>query len=224
MAPRVQHLKPAKTALEKLVQILENGTFKVGDLLPSERVLAEQLGVSRMVVRDVTKKLEQRGMVSIRQGIGVRVIDDPSRPLQQAFATRLGDERTRLIQSVEARILLEPELAARAAKDPQAGDLRELAQIHQSLRAVRDIAPAVDIDIRFHEKIAEMARNEVLALILASLAELGRVSRQRTITNVGTDRAYEGHGLILAAIKARDPSTARRRMQAHLKGILEDLP
>jgi GntR family transcriptional repressor for pyruvate dehydrogenase complex len=222
--PRVQRLHATQEAFADLLKLLKAGDFKVGDLLPPERVLAERFNVSRMSIREATKKLEQRGMLSVRQGIGVRVIDQPSLPLQEAFSSYLGNEHERLVQSVETRLLIEPELAARAAKDPRSDDLRRLKEIHESIRLAPDIRSAVEIDIRFHEQIADMAHNQLLALILASLAELGRASRERTITNVGIDRAHQGHGEIFAAIKARNPAMARRKMHGHLEGILEDLP
>lgn len=221
--PRVQRIQPLQEAVAELVELLKNGTFKVGDLLPSERQLAERLKVSRMVVREATKKLEQRGIVRVRQGIGVRVIDQPSLPLQDAFAMYLDNPRERLIQSVETRLVIEPELAARAALDPRAENLRELEEIHASLVRAMDTGAAVRLDIAFHEKIAVMAGNQLLALILASLAELGRKSREQTIANVGPERAIKGHGKILAAIKAGDSARARRTMFAHIKDIFQDL-
>jgi GntR family transcriptional regulator, transcriptional repressor for pyruvate dehydrogenase complex len=192
-------------------------------LLPPERMLASELGVSRVVVREATQKLKQRGLVSIRQGIGVRVINNRSVPLQDAFNLLVPEERNRLSQCAQARLLIEPELAALAAQNPRAEPLRRLQAALERLQAEPDVKQAALHDIAFHEVIAEMAGNRVLALILTSLSELGRISREHTLREFGVRRAYDFHVKILSMIAARDPKGARRAMKKHLTAALGDI-
>ena len=208
---------------DKLCHWIDTGELKVGAFLPPERQLSAQFKVSRGVVREATKKLEQRGLVTIRQGIGIRVVNNPSLPIQGSLATSLPEERERLKQCGQARILVEPELAALAAQRVTPEHLRRMEAAQEALVTELDIRKAALHDIEFHEIIAEMAGNKVLALMLSSVAELGRLSREHTLREFGVRRAYDFHSKILAAIAAADPTAARKAMRAHLGAALGDI-
>lgn len=207
----------------KISHWISSGGVKVGDLLPAERQLAVQLGVSRVVIREATKKLEQRGLVSIRQGIGVRVVNNSSLPVQGSIYLLMPEEKQRLRQCAQARVLIEPELAAFAAQRPNSHYLGRMTETQQALLHEQDIKKAAILDIEFHEFIAEMAGNKVLALMLTSVAELGRLSREHTLREFGVRRAYDFHEKILAAITAGDSAAARHAMKTHLVAALGDL-
>jgi DNA-binding FadR family transcriptional regulator len=213
----------SEEVLGKISHWISSGELKVGELLPSERQLAVRLGVSRVVIREATKKLEQRGMVSVRQGIGVRVVNNSSLPVQGSIYLLMPEEKQRLRQCAQARVLVEPELAAFAAQRPHADYLRKMAETQQALLHEQDNQKAAVLDIEFHELIAEMAGNKVLALMLTSIAELGRISREHTLREFGVRRAYDFHEKIITAIAAGDSAAARQAMKTHLAAALGDL-
>ena len=64
--------------------------------LPGERSLAEQLGVSRSVVREATKRLEQQGMLEVQHGNGIKVVDRLHRPLSDSLTLLIPDMADRL--------------------------------------------------------------------------------------------------------------------------------
>jgi len=214
----------ADEVLYALTDAIEKGVYGVGTFLPAERQLATQFGVSRVVVREAAKKLEQRGLISIRQGIGVRVVNDRARPIQDSFYASLPEEKMRLRQCAQARALIEPELAALAAQNQRRAEfLPRLRSTQDRLRDETDIAQAALLDIAFHEIVAEMAGNKVLSLMLASIAELGRLSREHTLKEYGVRRAYDFHETILAAIEAGGAEAARHAMKTHLAAALGDV-
>jgi DNA-binding FadR family transcriptional regulator len=214
----------AEEVLSALTDAIEKGLYGLGTLLPAERQLATQFGVSRVVVREAAKKLEQRGLISIRQGIGVRVVNDRARPIQDSFYASLPEEKMRLRQCAQARALIEPELAALAAQNPRRTDfLPRLRTTQDRLREEIDISQAALLDIAFHEIVAELAGNKVLSLMLASIAELGRLSREHTLKEYGVRRAYDFHETILAAIESGHAETARLAMKTHLAAALGDV-
>jgi GntR family transcriptional repressor for pyruvate dehydrogenase complex len=223
------HAPPARRSfadevLQALTEAIEKGVYGLGTLLPAERLLATQFGVSRVVVREAAKKLEQRGLISIRQGIGVRVVNDRARPIQDSFYASLPEEKMRLRQCAQARALIEPELAALAAQNPRRAEfLPRLRAEQDRLRDETEITQAALRDIGFHEIVAEMAGNKVLCLMLASIAELGRLSREHTLREFGAQRAYDFHATILAAIEAGDAEAARQAMRTHLATALGDV-
>ena len=213
----------AEEVLHRLSHAIKSGEIKRGDFLPAERELAVQLGVSRVVVREAARRLEQRGLVSIRHGIGVQVVNDTSMPVRQTINRLLPRDAERLRQSAQARLLVEPELAALAAVRATPSAIARLKSIYKSLPGSPTVAEAADRDIAFHDAIADLAGNKVLGLMLQSVAEIGRQSRQFTLKKFGLRRAHEHHGKILAALAAGNPAAARRAMKAHLDSALADL-
>ena len=219
----VGHTSPSELVLDQLTALVEGGHWKVGALLPAERKLAARLGVSRVVVREAAKKLEQRGLVSIRQGIGVEVVNDPSLPLLDIIIRLLPRNTERLHQCAQARLLIEPEIAALAAARMTPAAARRLGEIHAGLRPDLKIAEAIEKDIEFHNAIAERAGNRVLALMLQSVGSLGRLSREVTMRRYGIKRAHDSHARILAALSAGHPADARKAMRLHLETAIGDL-
>lgn len=214
---------PAEEVLQRISGLIESGKLPMGSLLPSERHLAAEMGVSRVVVREAAKKLEQQGLVRIQQGIGVTVINNPSWPLQQSLNHVLPETKERLRQCAQARVLIEPELAASAAKRATEADVERLWLLHERLATETNIEAGALADIAFHDGIADIAGNKVLSLMLTSISELGRLSREHTLGEYGTERACEHHLKIWQAIRANDARAARQAMKIHLTTALGDL-
>jgi len=219
----LSRISPADEVLRQLTRLIENDELTTGSLLPPERVLAGRMGVSRVVVREAAKKLEQRGMVSIRHGVGMLVTNNPALPVQRTLERLLPADKERLRQCAQARLLIEPELAAAAALRTTPAGLRKLKATCAAMAAAPDIAKAASLDILFHDAIADLAGNKVLAVMLQSVAELGRLSREVTLRRFGVKRANDYHARILAAITAADPVAARKAMKQHLEAALGDL-
>jgi len=207
----------------QLTDVIQRKEYTTGDFLPSERGLAERLGVSRVVVREATKRLEQSGVVRIRPGIGVEVINNHSFPVQGAIHQLLPSPREQFQQGAQARLLVEGEVAALAATHGESRELTRLRHAHEALEAEDDLPAAVGHDIDFHAIIAELSGNKVLGIMLQSIAELGRKSREITIRRFGVEKAFRHHAAILEAIEARDPDAARRAMRHHLEAAYRDL-
>ena len=149
--------------------------------LPGERSLAEQLGVSRSVVREATKRLEQQGMLEVQHGNGIKIVDRLHRPLSDSLTLLIPDMAGRLAQLNETRLSIEPDAAARAAERATEEQLRELRRIHSSLEQAPDNNAAIRCDLAFHHAIADASGNLIYRLVLDSFGELGLASRLRTI-------------------------------------------
>lgn len=185
--------------------------------LPPERQLAVDLGVSRPALREAIKRLEMQGLLASRHGVGVQVIDRPHAPVQAALGRMLPSPAERIRQFTAARRLIEPELAALAAENARASDLKALRASHDRFVAP-DTSPAdaVEADLEFHRLIARASGNRVLALMIASMAPLEADARQTTLERVGLAAARRQHAAILAAIGAKDGAAARTAMLSHL--------
>ena len=193
------------------------------DKLPPERLMAERLGVSRTVLREATKRLELQGLLEIRHGSGIRAVNRLHKPLSGSLSLLLPELAERLRQLSEARAAIEPEIARQAALKAKAADVKQLRIIHERLVAAKTHDEAVEADIDFHRTLARIAGNEILKLLLESLADLGRESRRVTIGYVGQQRAIDHHTAILNAVSAHDEVAAAKAMKHHLKEAALDL-
>ncbi len=203
-------------------QIRNDELANEGWLLP-ERELAERLGVSRPVVREATKRLELQGLLEIRHGVGIKVVDKLHKPLNGSVSLLIPDTAERLRQLTEARLLIEPGLARMAAEKATAAHLRTLRQNQTRQAAAQTEDESIEADLEFHRLIAATAGNEICGLLLDSLAELGRESRKTTLSAAGNTVAVDHHSQIFAAIEARQPEKAFAAMQMHLEAAAQDI-
>ncbi len=194
--------------------------LKPGDLLPSERHLAEVLGVSRGSVRDAIRALEAIGLLEPRQGIGT-VVCNP----QDTSADRLADalrEKSKLVaELIDVRKMLEPHLVARAAQRASEDELKEMEEILDRQAAkVRRGELAVEEDSEFHYSIALACNNSAVLRVVDVLMELLRDARKHVFLGKGRqEKSLAGHRRILSALKRRDAKAAERAMDRHLQEI-----
>lgn len=220
-------LKPTPSLVEqvctRLARQLRDEVDSGDGKLPPERLMAERLGVSRTVLREATKRLELQGLLEIRHGSGIRAVNRLHKPLSSSLSILLPELQERLRQLSEARVAIEPEIARQAALKAKASDVKQLRGIHERLLAAETHAEAVEADIDFHRTLARIAGNEILKLMLESLADLGRESRRVTIGNVGRQRAIDHHAAILDAVVAHDANAAAKTMKHHMDEAALDL-
>ena len=209
---------------EQITAAIESGEFKPGQQLPSERDLAQELGVSRPTVREALIALEVAGLVEVKVGVGafVRAAARPGSALPEADHSAL--------EIMQARALVEPELAALAARHITAEGRAELAGIVAAMRgqtARREWSQ--DSDRALHLLIAEHCGNQALREIALTLwrgREEGlsaafhlHLSRQPALL----DRIMADHDGIATAIAAGDPDRARSAMAAHLDYVQKEM-
>lgn len=209
---------------QQLAKLIRGASAEDDDRwLPGERALAEKLGVSRSVVREATKRLEQQGMLEIQHGNGIKVVDRLHRPLNDSLTLLIPDMADRLQQLNEARLSIEPDSAAIAAERATKEHIRILRRIQTQLENAPDNAAAIEADIAAHHAIADASGNLIYRLILDSLAEIGVTSRLRTIGRIGKKTAIEHHAAVLEAIERHDPEAAREAMRFHILAAGEDM-
>src|SRR5580704_5803647 len=149
-----------------LVRHLLGGSYQPGQRLPSERALAESLGVGRSVVREALKSLTLLGLVEVRQGDGTYLQSRGSDllPLSFEWGLLLGDHQIQ--DTIEARIELETVLAGFAAERRSEQDVRELGELLRGMRDAKDTAAFVSADVAFHLRVAKAAQNSILEQML----------------------------------------------------------
>lgn len=197
--------------------------YEKGSWLPSERRLAEELGVSRTVMREATRQLQSEGLIRIFHGRGIQVVNETHGSFERTVSRMVPDDVARLQQLVEARMLLEPEVAAMAAKRKDNHHIAQMREIQEAFRKADSSEEGVELDMDFHTALAEAAGNSVIRLMLDAIAHLGRESRLLTLTNYPIKGAQRDHDRILDAVEAGDGALARKRMHEHIAHASADL-
>jgi len=207
-----------------LVRHLLGGAYQPGQRLPSERALAESLGVGRSVVREALKSLTLLGLVEVRQGDGTYLQSRGSDLLPVSFewGLLLGDHQ--LQDTIEARTELEVVLAGLAAERRDEQDVRELGELLGRMHDAKETAAFVAADVAFHLRVAQSARNTILEQMLNSIQSLLRSWITR-VRDASTDHSlsYRDHVPIHAAIEIGDAAAARQAMRNHLTNAGERL-
>ena len=206
---------------EQIQKLIAQGTLKPGDRLPPERELATRFGVARSSIRDAVRTLEVMGILEPRQGAGTVVRDLSADSLVVPLATVLVRKRELVSELLDVRRVLEPGLAARAAKNATVEEVLELEDIlrRQAVKLRRG-EPSIEEDSEFHYVIGKAARNSVVLKVLDVLMDLLRESRARSLQAPGRpERSYAGHMRVLRAIKRRDPEAAEKAVRKHLEEI-----
>lgn len=208
---------------EQIQELIRSKALKPGDRIPAERDLAVMFGVSRPSVREAMIALEAAGFIEVRTGDGTYVRDVPaSHPLMPW--SKDGDPGPGPLEQFQARRLIEPDLAMRAAL--VATDA-EIAQLERLVEEMAEVYPTLgDFDDKlghgFHSKLARFARNGILAQVVEHLwdlrdSDMWRHLRRRVVTPQNRSRAVEDRRRIVAALRRRDPSGARAAMVALLE-------
>lgn len=206
----------------ELLSDIVGGRIAIGDLLPNEIELGRTFGVSRTVIREAAKRLEEKGVISIAQGRGSAVLPPVAWNQLDAdiIAARIeyGDAGTMHQNLMMVRLALEVEMAAEAAAH-LTPELEAKMRRAVSGSAAHLLNPErhLEYDQDFHRAVTEAAQNPVARGIMVSLE--GPLQASRRLTNKipgAIERAQRYHEQILEAIVARQPDEARHLMREHL--------
>ena len=207
-----------------LINCIKQGQFPAGAILPPERELAKQLGVSRSSIREALIALEITGWVEIRTGNGVYVMNplpqSESAPAEEEFSLKA------LIQARQVYEAMTAELAARNGSDDQRAELQEITQDLIQLHVNDD--KFLREDKRFHLLIAEMTGNEVLRDMMEYLWNKRKSSRFVRLESHYAESDFpremnQDHANISQAIVERDPERARACMERHIQHVYDRL-
>ncbi len=203
--------------IEKL--ILEK--LHPGDKLPSERELTELLGVSRSSIRDGLRRLELVGMVEPRQGAGTVVREISPDVLVSPLAKVISNRKQMVAELLDFRKMLEPPLAARAARNATKEDIVRMEDIlRRQAEKLRGGSLAVEEDSEFHYAISTASGNSVVLKVLDVIMDMLRETRAQSLQTAGRpQKSIAGHRRIMTAIKRRNGPAAEKAMQQHLKEV-----
>lgn len=208
----------------RLVQYLISGEIRPGERLPSERRLAESLGVGRSHVRQALKSLTVLGLIDVRQGDGtyLKRTDSPLLPLAIEWGLLLGAKSTRDL--IDARHQLEVLLAGLAAQRRSTDQLAEMHRLLAVMERSVGTDEFVDADVALHLTITQAAGNQSLLQMMRGIRTLLEVWVYRVAHTPGTaPRTWAEHVAVVEAIERADSEGARAAMEVHMAGARERL-
>jgi GntR family transcriptional repressor for pyruvate dehydrogenase complex len=212
-----------ESVLEALKRDLLGGALRPGDRLPTVTAMADRMGVARASVREAYRVLQNQGLLEVTQGRGTFVAALPMDGGGVLRQFRLADRET-LAHLFEARLVLEPAIAAFAAQRSSVAEAEAiLATAREQERLYREGRDFTEPDLRFHELLLNAAHNPVVGRMMAAVNEFLIDSRRRTMRIPGAaDKAISYHLLIAYAVRDRDGDQARSVMEQHVRDVAGD--
>jgi GntR family transcriptional repressor for pyruvate dehydrogenase complex len=200
-----------------LAREISSGHYAPGQMLPSERVLSEEYGLSRSMVREALRALAERRLIEILPGRGSRVreatVADAVERLIEVFDLAHVTPRN----LIEARSMIETTTAALAAERADEMQLEAIALAERSCGEAESLLERVGWDLTFHLSIVKAAGNPLVETMFHAIQPYIVELLFRSLTDEDVSR--EGlafHARIRDAITRHDPEAARHEMAGHL--------
>jgi DNA-binding FadR family transcriptional regulator len=220
--------RPARLSvvvINVLVDGIVSGRYPSGSLLPPEPVLCRSFDVSRAVVREALKMLEEKGLARARQGHGTTVTPADEWNLLDPVvldATIRADETMQFLDElVDVRVALESDMARKAAQSMSDADLAELGALVEELRGqLQDAERYQETDTRYHDFIMRCSGNRLGRSIIRAIHPHARASTRYNPQADDEDirRAHVGHVAIYEQLQRRDADRAAAAMHEHIRG------
>jgi GntR family transcriptional repressor for pyruvate dehydrogenase complex len=217
---------PGRTSgvVQSLRDIIKRRGLKPGERLPPERELTQLLATSRTSIREALHTLEGVGTVEIRAGLGTFVRASMPTDLRGSWWEEyLANHRDRVLDMLEVREWLDGRAAALAARRASSDEINALERLldHQA-RAVEanDITALVETDVQFHNLIARISRNAVIADLARGIINALRDDREAAFRLPGRPaRSLAEHRAVLDAIRRGDAQGAEQLMWKHVQAV-----
>lgn len=210
--------------LARLREFIE-GLERNGDSrLPPEPKLGERLGVSRSRLRTILKRLEDEGMIWRHVGKGTFVGPRQLTADNSAWAASISVD-----DFFDARLLLEPQLAAQAAVHATPADIRSLEDCLAEMAATASFPRWKRLDDKLHRAIAEATHNALLLMLhdaLRSQARLGLDARMEEVFGTPSSpriTTQTEHTAFVEAIRMHNPESAEQAMREHICSVRNSL-
>lgn len=216
MFERVSNGRVSTEIVGRIKAAIRGGALVPGDQLPAERDLTQQLGVSRVSVRDALRMLEANGLIEVRVGArgGAFVTAPAPKLVGEGLADMLLLADVDPAQVTEARMIFELGILDLACERATAEDVAALQEICDRAE-VSPYDPALSAE--FHTQLARCTHNAALALLAESLPLASTLRRAREVDPAAGVEGVREHRAIADAVGVRDVETARRIMTEHLE-------
>lgn len=220
----VGHESIVDAVIKQIESMIVDGILKEGRKLPSERELADTMGVSRPKVREALQALQGRGLVNVRHGEGTFIATLTGRAMSPALLSLYARHKGAFYDYLAYRREQEAFASRMAAIHATRSDKERLAEIIDDMQDAwenDDADSSLEADLNLHAAIVDASQNTMLIHMMASIYDLTRqgvfYNRHLLRTMDGTgEKLLEQHKSIAAAIFDGDPDRAETAAREHL--------
>jgi GntR family transcriptional repressor for pyruvate dehydrogenase complex len=219
----IKSRKTFEEAVDQIAEAIRSGALVVGDKLPSERVLAEQMEISRPTLREAIRVLSGAGVLTVQHGrdggtfVRTEVVPIEFLRAQSYMLT------TEVAAVLEARRLLEPavaQLAGRCATEEDFEVMRGVIELQRRYMQEPQRRQFLQLDLRFHLAIAQATRNKTIVSVMKVLFRQLEIAWDMAIRGPHDPRQMiQIHEETLRAIMSRDPDRIAAAMDEHLSWL-----
>lgn len=224
---KVQTDKLSLAVVRQIELLILRGILRPGERLPSERELAERMGVSRPSLREAISGLQDQGLLTAKAGSGIYVAEVLGSAFSPALIRLFGNHDEAVFDYLSFRRDMEGLAAERAARLGSDSDLKVVQAILDKMETAHARNATKDeahLDAQFHMAIIEASHNVVMLHMMRSMFDLLQqgvfynrqiMFQQRTTR----DAILDQHRAINTALQDRDPEGARRAVEEHLSFV-----
>ncbi len=234
MPAKTYHRKLYQYVVEEIGQQIIRGHYGIGDVLPTEDRLSEEMQVSRGVLREAIQVLAQKGLIQTRPRIGSQILPRKNwnlfDPDVLVWRLQIEDKTTFLKDVTEVRRLIESEAAKQAARRATAIEIGEIKSVLNQLKEMLndqtnyDYGAYLSLDIRFHAMILEASHNDLLAQIGRTIRDAVHQARQIDTSDVKVQKeSWPYHAAVAERIEKKDPEAAYVASQTMFDNIWQHI-
>jgi GntR family transcriptional repressor for pyruvate dehydrogenase complex len=218
---KIKYHRVYEDVIEQIENLILEGNLAPGDVLPTERELAQAFGISRGTLREAFRILEREGLIETRPG-GGRFLGKSLSKTEDTGRIIENIERATIIELLEAREIFETGIVELAAKRATEQDIAEIEAALEKWGTIdRDSDDPDSPDQAFHLSVAKATHNVVLVNLIDLHMDLLQKTRNKTDVIPGRkEEVYKEHFAIFQAIKEHDPAQAREALLRHLRQVM----
>ena len=210
-------------AVEQIIGYINENGLQPGDQLPNEVDLMNKLKVGRGTIREAIKSLNSKGVVIIKRGIGTFVADQPGisdDPLGFTFET---DKTKVLMDALEVRLLIEPQMIIKTIDNISAKQLKELSDLADEIESLINKNKDYTVqDLEFHTLLARVSGNRVIGKLIPIIA--GAIEQAIDVTDKSlVQETIITHRWIVEAVANKDKEGASKAMARHIQDNIDIL-
>ncbi len=220
--PPVQEGRRVDNVAKLLKRTIIEGHIKPGERFPSEREMAVQLRVGRIVVREALRTLESGGLVSIKRGVrgGCFVREFGPDQVSKSFSDLLQRAPITLENLLEVRLALEGAILRAVLERATRGDLEKVEQNLAEMRALLNNGAAHELKDKvheFHTLLADITQNPLLGLLMRAVVNvINEYMSALGYRSIVSRHTIKEHEEIFAFLAARDSAKAIHALEKHI--------
>ncbi len=217
--------KEYEKAISYIRQQLSQGDLQIGSRLPTERVIAQTLGISRNSTREALRTMENMGVTESKQGSGSYLSGDISKKVSDMIEMMLLMGKTTLVEICDFRRSMEKTVCDMILKNPSADDY--LPQIREVLDSFMStpLDGQIELDRKFHFLLIHATENKFLIMLMDAISDTYRRIINIVLQNASEEtkgKIHQFHYAIYNSLLLRNQSLCMAAIDEHYDLIEEE--